>query len=74
MNRPHGRRGGRRKGVGSYEKQDTPLVEKMKELIDSFEAASPHAAALQVVDRAKGGGTGTSKVRRLVNRFNDKYG
>ena len=74
MIRPRGRRSGRKKGSGSYEKQDAPLVEEMKELIDSGDAASPHAAAMQVVGRAKGAGTQESKVRRLVDRFKDKNG
>ena len=66
-------RPGRRKGAGSYEALDAPLVEKMHQLITEGMALSDHAAALKVVDRAAGGGTDESKARRLTDRYKRKY-
>ncbi len=66
--------GGRKPGSGSFAQLDAPLVKEMKELIDSGKVVSPHAAATQIADRAKGAGTPESKVRRLINRFNEKFG
>jgi hypothetical protein len=63
---------GRKPGSGSYAKDDKPLVEKMKNLISDGNAASVHAAAMQVVGCAKGGGQEASKVRRLIDRYNDE--
>ena len=65
---------GRKKGSGSFAQLDAPLVKEMKELIDSGKVVSPHAAATQIADRAKGAGAPESKVRRLINRFNEKFG
>ena len=65
------RRPGRAKGVGSYEKADQPLLEKMGELIRAGTCTSPSAAARMVAERAIGKNTSLeSKVRRLVGRFN----
>ena len=67
------KRRGRKPGSGSYAEHDAPLVQEMKALIDKGEAASPHAAAIQIVNKAKGSGTEESKVRRLVDRYNDEF-
>ncbi len=64
---------GRKKGSGSYEALDAPLLEEMKRLIAKGDALSNHAAAMKVVDRAEGAGALESKVRRLINRFNEKF-
>ena len=66
------KRRGRKPGSGSYEKDDAPLIKEMGGLIAEDKAASPYAAAMQIVDKAKGGGTPESKARRLVDRYNDE--
>ena len=67
------KRRGRKPGSGSYAEHDAPLVQEMKALIDDGKAASPHAAATQIVEKAKGSGTEGSKVRRLVDRYSDEF-
>ena len=66
------KRRGRKPGSGSYEKDDAPLIKEMGGLIAEGKAASPYAAAMQIVDKAKGGGAPESKARRLVDRYNDE--
>lgn len=68
------RRRGRRKGVGSYESQDAPLVEEMQRMIEAGEKLSAYAAATALVERAFGGGTDEAKCKRLVDRYHRTYG
>jgi hypothetical protein len=49
---------------------DAALVDEMHALITAAQVRSPTAAALRVVDRAAGGGTPESKVKRLVEKYN----
>lgn len=60
---------GRRKGAGGYFKDDAPLVAEMHEKILSGAAASIHAAAVAVADKAKGVSQHASKVKRLIDRY-----
>jgi hypothetical protein len=60
---------GRKKGVGSYEKLDRPIVEKMKKMLLSGKAASPEEAARKFADKAHGNGTIESKTERLAKRY-----
>jgi hypothetical protein len=62
------RRGGRRKGSGSYDHHDKPLIDEMKTLIEEGKAVSAEAAARLVADRAKGAGTLESKAERLAKK------
>jgi hypothetical protein len=60
----------RRKAPGlNYEAEDAPLVLEMREMIVSGQAKSRWAAALVVSQKAKGGGNGTSKAKRLLRRY-----
>jgi hypothetical protein len=63
------RRPGRQKGEGSFATVDLPLLEAMKALISSGEAASAEEAARQIAHKAHGGGTLESKAERLARRF-----
>jgi hypothetical protein len=63
------RRGGRRKGSGSYERFDKPLIDEMQILIDEGKAVSPEAASHLVAHKAEGGGTKESKAERLAKRY-----
>lgn len=67
-------RRGRRKGAGSFESQDAPLIGEMRRLIDAGIATSPYAAATTLVERAFGNGTDDAKRKRLVNRYHRRYG
>jgi hypothetical protein len=60
---------GRRKGSGSYESLDQPLLDEMATLMERGEAVSPEAAARQVANKARGAGTTESKTERLAKRF-----
>ena len=62
---------GRPRGSGSLAVEDEPLVNEMCELIDEEKARSPHDAARQVAERASGGGTLDSKIRRLERRYSE---
>ena len=66
------RRPGRKKGTGSYEKKDKPLLIEMASLINSDQATSPHDAARQVAPKAFGAGTVESKRDRLYKRFREQ--
>ena len=54
----------------SLAEADAPLVEEMRGMVARGDVPSPTQAAQRVVSRAVGGGTAESKVRRLVNRYN----
>ena len=67
-------RRGRPPGSGSFEAADAPLIEEMHAAILGDSTLSISAAASLVVGRAKGGGTPQSKVRRLTERYAEKFG
>jgi len=59
---------GRPKGTG-YARQDAPLHEQMRYMLERGQANSPTAAAKKVAELAYGNGCWDSKVRRLVKSF-----
>ena len=65
---------GRPRGSGSFAKDDEPLIDEMRQLLDEENANSLTNAAQFVVSKAKGGGEEESKIRRLVRRYKNKYG
>lgn len=67
-------RPGRKKGSGSYDGLDAPLLEEMRESILQKRAASVEAAARQVAHKAFGTAIEKSKRDRLAKRFRSKYG
>jgi len=60
---------GRKKGSGSLEKNDEPLLEKMKPLVAG--GAAVWDAALTVVGDADGKGRDESRAKRLLGRFKE---
>jgi hypothetical protein len=60
---------GRRKGQGSYEEVDQPLLSKMEQLLRDGKVVSSEAAARMVAPEAGGGGTQESKAERLARRY-----
>jgi hypothetical protein len=66
-------RKGRPKGSGAYSKQDKPLIAEMASLIKTGTATSIHNAAQRVAERAVGGGTFDSRVRRLERGFKKEF-
>lgn len=64
---------GRRPGVGSYRTSDQPLVERMHSMILAGKCGSPYPAAQSVVAETAGAGTEESKIKRLVDRYNELY-
>ncbi|MCH8998210.1 MAG: hypothetical protein IID48_08065 [Proteobacteria bacterium] len=65
--RKNPRGAGRKKGSGSFEKVDEPLLEKMKPLVAG--GAADWDAALTVVGDAVGKGTDESRAKRLLARY-----
>jgi hypothetical protein len=61
----------RRRVPNSYATEDAALVQEMEELIRSGEARGPWHAATKVVERAIGGGTDESRIKRLVKRYSE---
>ena len=64
---------GRPRGAGSFTEQDVPLVERMHVLRTASKGLSVEAAAAEVVVDAEGGGTQRSKIKRLAERYSEKY-
>lgn len=64
---------GRPPSAGGYRQQDTIIIGKMHKLIRSTPGLSRYAAALEFAKEA-GGATEASRVRRLVDRYNARYG
>lgn len=56
----------------SYAAKDAALVREMEELIRSGEARGPWHAAEKVAERAAGGGTTESKMKRLTRRYSER--
>jgi hypothetical protein len=67
-------RPGRKKGQGSLDGIDSPLIEEMRGLLRAGSAASPEAAAKKVAGKAHGTSTLESKVDRLAKRYRKRYG
>jgi hypothetical protein len=66
---PEPRRGGKKKGDGSFLLFDQPLEEEMDALLRDGIAASPEQAAGMVAGRARGSGSIESKIDRLAKRY-----
>lgn len=64
---------GRRKGVGGYARADEPLVEEMRQLVQSGEAETPWAAAVLIAGKAKGSKEPEAREKRLVGRYYEKF-
>jgi hypothetical protein len=64
----------RRHGGRNYASTDASLIDEMHKLIAAGTATSPFDAARQVAERAEGGGTLESKVKRLVGRYSEPLG
>jgi hypothetical protein len=64
---------GRPQGSGSLALSDEPLIAEMRSMIENDRALSPSAAAARVADRASGGGTLESKIKRLAGRYSEKF-
>lgn len=65
---------GRKKGSGSYDGQDAPLLEKMRRLIVSEKVVSVEAAARKVAHNAFGTSDEASKRDRLAKKFRSRFG
>jgi hypothetical protein len=66
------KRRGKKKGAGSYEDLDAPLLREMESILKQGKAASAEEAARKVAEKAHGGGTAKSKAERLGRRFRKK--
>ena len=70
------RRPGRRKGQGSFDKEDEPLLAEMNRLIADGRSRgkdlSPHAVAKEVADKATGASF-ESKTTRLARKYRQRY-
>jgi hypothetical protein len=60
---------GRPRGSGSYALADAPLLNRMRELIETGKAKSANDAAGQVAGEAQGWGLVESKIHRLGKRY-----
>jgi len=65
---------GRPVGSGSYKTLDLPIVEEMREAMLNDSSLSATAAARNLVDKIAGAGTPESKIKRLADRYSEKYG
>lgn len=65
---------GRRPGSGSWQAADRSLYDKMKRLIDTYDAKSANDAARQVAKEAPGAGTIESKQTRLAKGYRKYIG
>ena len=64
---------GRTKGTG-FDKADEPLLQRMREMIQTGRASSIWEAAGLCAPKAKGGGTEGSKQRRLSDKYKERFG
>lgn len=64
---------GRPKGSGTYGEADKPLLQEMHAIMLKNPGMSITSAAAQVVNRAAGGGSGDSKIKRLAKRYNTHF-
>lgn len=64
---------GRKKGSGSYDLPDEPLLIRMRKLRESGRALSITKAAETVFRKAVGGGTEQSKIRRLTLKYKRRF-
>ena len=65
---------GRKKGSGSYDEKDEPLLKRMLKLFTSGAVVSVEAAARKLAPKATGGGSEASKRDRLAKKFRAKFG
>jgi hypothetical protein len=63
----------RQPGTGTWDTADEPLLEEMHHLITSGDARSPHHAAGQLADGARGNSAAASKQTRLAKKYRKKY-
>lgn len=59
-------------GRVDYRASDAPLVEHMRELLDTGEASSIYGAALAVADKAEGHGSPRARAERLSKRYRER--
>jgi hypothetical protein len=64
---------GRRKGTGSFEKLDRPILDEMRTMLLSGKFASPEEAARKFANKAHGNGTIESKAERLARRYRSTF-
>ena len=67
-------RAGRKKGSGSLDSKDAPLLDEMQTLVENEEPMSVWDATLRVVDRAPGTDKTESKRKRLAKKYKDRHG
>jgi hypothetical protein len=62
----------------SFEREDQPIIEAMRRLVQEGDEPSPSLAAKRLIGRsgrgARGSGTFESKIRRLLERYTKQYG
>ena len=63
---------GRPKGSGSLDAKDEPLLKEMECMIAQEPTLSPFAAAGKLADKAAGGGTPESKMKRLQKKYTQR--
>lgn len=63
----------RKRYGGGYAVSDTPLVHRMRQMVLSGEARSPHQAAQFLADQAPGSTHGDSKAKRLLKKYLDLF-
>ncbi len=67
-------RAGRKKGSGSWDSKDAPLLKEIQVLVETESLMGLWNAALSVADRAPGTGTPESRAKRLVQKYKEKPG
>ncbi len=66
-------RAGRKKGSGSWDSEDAPLLVEMQALVENEEPLGLWDAALSAANRARGKGSPESKAKRLVKKYKEKH-
>ncbi len=62
-------RRGRKKGSGSYDSKDAPLLEEIHALVENEKPVGLWVAVLTVADRAPGKGGTENRAKRLVLKY-----
>ena len=65
-------RAGRKKGSGSYDVEDAPLLKEIEALVENEKPMALWNAALSVADRARGKGDIYSRAKRLVIKYKER--